>query len=63
MTPKKPTYEELVEAIKDAYRECSIEYMSCPWCSGHIGYKNTKHDKWCITKRIMKKSEWEKLVP
>jgi hypothetical protein len=48
------TIEEFVKAIRKAYDEMFGEYMPCPWCTGHIGYKNEYHDDFCIWLRIVK---------
>lgn len=41
------TKEELIQMVIDAYNACYSEYMSCPWCSGRIGYEGEWHDAYC----------------
>lgn len=40
---------EMVVAAREA---CYSEYMSCPWCCGHIGVGNDLHDQFCKWPRM-----------
>ena len=50
----QPTRAELLHALARAYDAMRGEYMSCPWCTGHIGDDARPHDEFCI---------WPKLAP
>ncbi len=41
------TRDELLSMVADAYHACHSECMSCPWCSGHLGGGNDRHDEFC----------------
>jgi len=37
----------LTEMVRDAYKACYSENMECPWCFGHIGHNNERHEDDC----------------
>ena len=48
----KPTYDELIEALKTFYEAMYHENMYCPCCAGHIGYNDEHHEEYCIALRV-----------
>ncbi|KKN45717.1 hypothetical protein LCGC14_0680350 [marine sediment metagenome] len=38
----------LKRMVEQAYEACYLEYMECPWCSGHIGVGIKVHDEGCM---------------
>ena len=36
-----------VETLGEGYAALYSEYVSCPWCAGHIGHDNTWHADNC----------------
>ena len=44
--------DKLVEAIISAYDMMYSEFMYCPWCDGHIGWQDERHDDDCISNKI-----------
>jgi hypothetical protein len=43
--------------VLEAHEECHSEYMSCPWCSGHIGHDDERHDSGCLWLRVKEEKE------
>jgi hypothetical protein len=50
------TREELLKLIEQVYEAMFSEYMYCPFCSGHIGYKDEGHDDYCQLYKALKEA-------
>ena len=50
------TREELIQIIEDMYSAMFSEYMSCPFCSGHIGHGEEGHDDYCQLYKVLKEN-------
>lgn len=50
------TKEELFQLIEEMYSAMYSEYMSCPFCSGHIGYEHEGHDEYCMIYKTLKEN-------
>jgi hypothetical protein len=35
------------QQLVSVFDACYSEYMSCPLCSGHIGWQDNRHDDFC----------------
>ncbi len=69
-----PSARFLLKLISNAHDACALENMSCPWCSGHIGYTSSsgyegsdgmpvldeQHDEFCPWPALKSlESEWQ----
>ncbi|HLE80090.1 MAG TPA: hypothetical protein VJA25_02225 [Dehalococcoidia bacterium] len=57
------TNEELIFALHKAYDAMFFEYMDCPWCWGHIGYRREYHTEGCIWLKIPSLEYLERVHP